>query len=219
MKRHAVLLLGFGAAAAVATGVLRQRFVTARDGALAAVATGSQIIQTRSGTMEYAETGAGRPVLMLHGTGGGFDQGLAFSAPLTRAGFRVIAPSRFGYLRSDMPADASSEASGGVECHRVRHSPSRSLCGAGSHRARHFCAGPGPGSAIGPGAGHHGLCAGVGFPVLGGHDPGRGSDDRHPLGHRPRPVSRRFGRRTGKGAAGHPARHTAGQCPLAGIAE
>jgi 2-hydroxy-6-oxonona-2,4-dienedioate hydrolase len=110
MKRRAVLLLGFGAAAVVATGVVRQRFVAMRDGAFAMVATGSQVIQTRSGTMEYAEAGTGTPLLMLHGTGGGFDQGLAFAAPLTRAGFRVIAPSRFGYLRSDMPDDATSEA-------------------------------------------------------------------------------------------------------------
>jgi pimeloyl-ACP methyl ester carboxylesterase len=60
--------------------------------------------------MEYAEEGAGAPILMIHGTGGGFDQGLAFARPLAHAGFRVIAPSRFGYLRSDFPLDASSEA-------------------------------------------------------------------------------------------------------------
>ncbi len=75
-----------------------------------ALATGSQIIATGSGTMEYAEAGNGPPVLMIHGTGGGFDQGLAFAAPLVAAGWRVIAPSRFGYLRSDYPADPSSQA-------------------------------------------------------------------------------------------------------------
>jgi pimeloyl-ACP methyl ester carboxylesterase len=46
---------------------------------------------------------------MVHGTGGGFDQGLAFADPLVAAGWQVIAPSRFGYLRSDFPADPSSE--------------------------------------------------------------------------------------------------------------
>jgi pimeloyl-ACP methyl ester carboxylesterase len=59
--------------------------------------------------MEYAVAGTGPPVLMVHGTGGGFDQGLAFTAPLVAAGRRVIAPSRFGYLRSDFPDDPSSE--------------------------------------------------------------------------------------------------------------
>jgi 2-hydroxy-6-oxonona-2,4-dienedioate hydrolase len=46
---------------------------------------------------------------MIHGTGGGFDQGLAMSESLARRGYRIVAPSRFGYLRSDFPADPSSE--------------------------------------------------------------------------------------------------------------
>jgi pimeloyl-ACP methyl ester carboxylesterase len=40
-------------------------------------------------------------------TGGGFDQGLRFGRGLIARDFEVIAPSRFGYLRSDFPADAS----------------------------------------------------------------------------------------------------------------
>ena len=35
--------------------------------------------------MEYAIAGTGPPVLMIHGTGGGFDQGLAFAEPLVAA--------------------------------------------------------------------------------------------------------------------------------------
>jgi 2-hydroxy-6-oxonona-2,4-dienedioate hydrolase len=46
---------------------------------------------------------------MIHGTGGGFDQGLAFARRLVDAGWRVIAPSRFGYLRSTNPTDPSLE--------------------------------------------------------------------------------------------------------------
>ena len=46
---------------------------------------------------------------MIHGTGGGFDQGLLFSKEIIRNGVRVIAPSRFGYLRSSWPNDSSSE--------------------------------------------------------------------------------------------------------------
>lgn len=44
---------------------------------------------------------------MLHGTGGGFDQGLRFANGLIGRGLQVIAPSRFGYLRSAFPADPS----------------------------------------------------------------------------------------------------------------
>ena len=69
----------------------------------------SQITQTRYGNMEYAEQGRGPPLLMIHGTGGGFDQGLSFSQSVIGNGIRVIAPSRFGYLRSSWPADPSSE--------------------------------------------------------------------------------------------------------------
>jgi 2-hydroxy-6-oxonona-2,4-dienedioate hydrolase len=69
----------------------------------------SHVIQTRHGIMEYAEQGRGPPLLMIHGTAGGFDQGLSFSQSIMGNGIRVIAPSRFGYLRSGWPADPSSE--------------------------------------------------------------------------------------------------------------
>lgn len=74
------------------------------------VATGSQVADTPCGPIEYAVAGEGRPVLVVHGAGGGYDQGLTFAAPLAAGGFRVIAMSRFGYLRTPMPADASAAA-------------------------------------------------------------------------------------------------------------
>ena len=40
----------------------------------------SQVIQTSVGQLEYAVAGKGPPLLMIHGTGGGFDQGLAFAS-------------------------------------------------------------------------------------------------------------------------------------------
>lgn len=69
----------------------------------------SKVVPTRFGDLEYAEAGTGTPLLMVHGTGGGFDQGLFFATRFSEAGYRVIAPSRFGYLRSVFPADPSSE--------------------------------------------------------------------------------------------------------------
>lgn len=74
------------------------------------VASGSQIAQTPCGPIEYAVAGDGPPVLVVHGAGGGFDQGLDFGAALVERGFRVIAMSRFGYLRTPLPADASPTA-------------------------------------------------------------------------------------------------------------
>ena len=69
----------------------------------------SEVVESPWGPIEYADVGAGPPVLMIHGSGGGFDQGLAFSAPLAQQDVRIIAPSRFGYLRSAMPEDATVE--------------------------------------------------------------------------------------------------------------
>jgi pimeloyl-ACP methyl ester carboxylesterase len=76
----------------------------------ARIAAGSQIAQTRCGPIEYAIAGEGPPLLVVHGAGGGFDQGLQLGESLARAGFQVIAPSRFGYLRTPVPADASAAA-------------------------------------------------------------------------------------------------------------
>ena len=69
----------------------------------------SKVVRSRFGDIEYAEAGAGPPLLMVHGTGGGFDQGLYFTRRYWEGGYRVLAPSRFGYLRSNFPDDPSSE--------------------------------------------------------------------------------------------------------------
>jgi 2-hydroxy-6-oxonona-2,4-dienedioate hydrolase len=69
----------------------------------------SRVIRTPFGRLEYAEAGKGPAVLVIHGAGGGFDQGLEMAGALTGMGFRIIAPSRFGYLRSEMPAQAPAE--------------------------------------------------------------------------------------------------------------
>ena len=74
------------------------------------VAQGSWIVDTACGPIEYAEMGDGPAVLLVHGAGGGFDQGMEFGAELARSGFRVVAMSRFGYLRTPLPGDASAQA-------------------------------------------------------------------------------------------------------------
>ena len=71
---------------------------------------GSTVIETPCGLIEYQDVGSGKPLLAVHGSGGGYDQGMAFAYPLTSRGIRVIAMSRFGYLRTPMPEDASAEA-------------------------------------------------------------------------------------------------------------
>ncbi|MFZ4602084.1 MAG: alpha/beta fold hydrolase [Caulobacterales bacterium] len=86
------------------------RFQADLEHARARIARGSTIVATPCGQIEYQEAGAGAPLLAIHGSGGGYDQGMAFAAPLARQGIRVIAMSRFGYLRTPMPKDASAQA-------------------------------------------------------------------------------------------------------------
>ncbi|MET0194879.1 MAG: alpha/beta hydrolase [Hyphomicrobiaceae bacterium] len=74
--------------------------------AIAAVEAGGTLASTRAGPIEYAEAGHGEPLLLIHGAGGGYDQGLLVGRDLGKD-FRIIAPSRFGYLKTPVPEDAS----------------------------------------------------------------------------------------------------------------
>lgn len=74
------------------------------------IANASAIADTACGPIEYDSVGDGPAALIVHGAGGGFDQGMAFGAPLAVRGFRMIAMSRFGYLRTPLPRDASAAA-------------------------------------------------------------------------------------------------------------
>lgn len=78
--------------------------------ARARVSAGSCLADTPRGPVEYALAGEGAPVLMIHGAGGGYDQGLDIGGPLIARGFRLIAVSRFGYLRTPLPGDGSAVA-------------------------------------------------------------------------------------------------------------
>jgi 2-hydroxy-6-oxonona-2,4-dienedioate hydrolase len=106
IARRTVLRLLGGATlvtGAYATGAYR----SAMTAAGARSSLGSSVIPTSVGPLEYAVAGRGPPLMMIHGTGGGFDQGLLFAQGLRETGFQIVAPSRFGYLRSAFPDDAS----------------------------------------------------------------------------------------------------------------
>lgn len=81
----------------------RRDLTTAQD-RLAAVRR--HHVSTPFGMVEYAESGAGDPVLVSHGIFHGCDGGL-LSVRSSLPGRRIIAPSRFGYLGSDLPAGAT----------------------------------------------------------------------------------------------------------------
>lgn len=116
-------VLGTAVAGSAAWLAWRTHSAYQRDiaAARARVAQGSRMVATRAGPIEVGQSASHRagkqPLLMIHGTGGGFDQGLQFADRLTQAGWTVIAPSRFGYLRTPFPSDASSQAQADAFAH------------------------------------------------------------------------------------------------------
>lgn len=74
------------------------------------ITSGSTVVETSRGPIEYAVAGTGPAVLVVHGAGGGFDQGLDIATTQIAGGVRAVAMSRFGYLRTPVPRDASPAA-------------------------------------------------------------------------------------------------------------
>ncbi len=60
----------------------------------------STVITSPYGDIEYTEGGSGPAVLVIHGSGGGYDQGELLAQAVLGEQFHWITPSRFGYLRS-----------------------------------------------------------------------------------------------------------------------
>ncbi|UDY34798.1 alpha/beta fold hydrolase [Dermatobacter hominis] len=73
-------------------------------------------VDAELGTIEYADVGSGDPVLFVHGSPGGSDQGELMTRFLVAAGRRVIAPSRPGYLGTAL-TDANSTPAAQAELH------------------------------------------------------------------------------------------------------
>ncbi|GIV98808.1 alpha/beta hydrolase [Roseiflexus sp.] len=106
------LRLGKGLIVALVIGAALVYAAYTRDmrAAEARVAAGRRLVEATCGAVEYGEQGNGFPVLVLHGAGGGYDQGLLIGELFLGEGYRIIAPSRFGYLGAEIPADSSVEA-------------------------------------------------------------------------------------------------------------
>lgn len=103
-------LLRILAAAASAAGIMAYaRFRRELADVRARVDAGGTIAETAAGPIEYADFGEGEPMLVIHGAGGGYDQGLLLGRDIGE-GYRIIAPSRFGYLKTPVPDDSSPAA-------------------------------------------------------------------------------------------------------------
>lgn len=107
MISRRALLAGMGGLLVAGGAFVAGAFRASMAASDAALARRSSLLETSAGALEYAVAGRGAPLMMIHGTGGGFDQGLLFAHRLRDSGFQIVAPSRFGYLRSVFPDDAS----------------------------------------------------------------------------------------------------------------
>ena len=97
-----------GALALALTGaalLVKSRFDDDMQLARTHAAQGSVLLATVCGPIEYQEAGSGVPLLAIHGSGGGHDQGLAFAAGL-------MASSSFG----------ATSIAGGCTCLSAWHS-------------------------------------------------------------------------------------------------
>jgi pimeloyl-ACP methyl ester carboxylesterase len=104
------LIVAFGAGVAVPAFGLFLRYRRDLNAARARlVAVERRVISTQWGAVEYAERGGGDPVLVVHGIFHNCVGGLLSVRELFPDG-RVIAPSRFGYLGSSMPPNATPAA-------------------------------------------------------------------------------------------------------------
>lgn len=92
---------GLGALAVGAAHVRDMRAAYAR------IEGRSAVVASPLGDIEYARGGSGTPVLVIHGSGGGFDNGEFLARAVLDDGRAWIAPSRFGYLRSTFRAGAT----------------------------------------------------------------------------------------------------------------
>lgn len=110
MRRLGLVLLAILGVVVVAALIVWFIFDADMRAARAALEGRSEIADTAAGPIEYADVGEGTPLLTIHGAGGGFDQGLDNAGSMVGPGFRLIAPSRFGYLRTPVPADTSPAA-------------------------------------------------------------------------------------------------------------
>lgn len=70
----------------------------------------SHLVGSPFGTIEYSITGDEGPVVLIsHGGAGGFDQGEITAEVHLNGPYRILCPSRFGHLRSEIKDDSGAE--------------------------------------------------------------------------------------------------------------
>jgi len=81
----------------------------------------STVVASPVGDIEFAQGGAGPAVLVIHGSGGGFDQGQLIARAVLGDNVHWVAPSRFGYLRSTLPEGGTFDEQAQAYVHLLDH--------------------------------------------------------------------------------------------------
>jgi pimeloyl-ACP methyl ester carboxylesterase len=102
MRTLKKILLAATAVAALLTAVVAYQVHAWKRGLLDRFEAGSQLVKTPRGAIEHVVRGEGSPVLVLHGSPGGYDQALMFVDAAGEFPHRIIAPSRPGYGRTGL---------------------------------------------------------------------------------------------------------------------
>lgn len=95
-------LLSLGTILVALIAAIALNFWVWKQTTTAQLQAGSQVARTAQGPVEYATTGQGPAVLVLHGALGGYDQGLLMAETLETQDFQFVAVSRGGYLRTPL---------------------------------------------------------------------------------------------------------------------
>ena len=110
MMTRYIVVLSIVAGVLMVGAIVASRYQRDMDAAKSRLAADGRTLDTPCGGIEYGDKGDGPVVLVIHGAGGGFDQGLTLGELMVGDGYRIIAPSRFGYAHAPIPADSSLEA-------------------------------------------------------------------------------------------------------------
>jgi 2-hydroxy-6-oxonona-2,4-dienedioate hydrolase len=105
--RKRVILGSVALAGAIPAGLIYRQYHHDMSLAYRRISSGGKMTETAWGSIQYTEVGEGAPMLIVHGSGGGYDQG-AYFARLLGGNHHWVAPSRFGFLGSPVPDGADS---------------------------------------------------------------------------------------------------------------
>jgi 2-hydroxy-6-oxonona-2,4-dienedioate hydrolase len=107
MRRSHVVLIALAVLLAIGASIVVAAYRADLARARERIAGGGELLETKCGPIEYASVGEGPAVLLVHGAGGGIDQVAPFAKEIAARGFRVVSMSRFGYLRTPLPDEAT----------------------------------------------------------------------------------------------------------------